>query len=306
MGKTRIICETGAGQHGIATATVCAKFNLECIIYMGQKDIDKQYPNVFFMKQMGATVIPVTQGSQSLVDAVDVALGDYISNPDSYYMLGSAVGPHPYPELMREAQSIISKETKVQLQRQVQKLPDYVIACIGGGSNAIGAYNEYLDNNNVNLIGIESAGLGLDVKEGHASRIASNQGSIAIMQGFKSYFLFDKEGQNINTQSIASGLNYPGIGPIHAYLHSVNRLKIESVNNQEALNAFDIVAQSEGLIIALESAHAVAYALKLAPTLSKDKVVLINVSGRGDNYLFNIAQAKGDQHFLNFCQSVGK
>jgi tryptophan synthase beta chain len=301
MGKKRIICETGAGQHGVATSVVCAKFGLECIVYMGQKDIKKQYPNVFFMKQMGATVIPVIQGNQSLVDAVDMALGDFMSNPDSYYMLGSAVGPHPYPEIIREAQKIVSIETKSQLQRVIGRLPDQVIACIGGGSNAIGAFNEYLYQDTVSLIGVEAAGKGLDVKKGHASRLDSGQGSVGIMQGFKSYFLLDANGQNIPTQSLAAGLNYAGIGPIHAYLHSVGRLEIVSATDAEVLSAFQLLAKSEGLIVALESAHAVVEAIKRAPTLPPDTVILVNISGRGDNYLFNIANSLEDKDFKNFC-----
>jgi len=301
MGKTEVICETGAGQHGLATATVCAKFGLTCTVYMGQKDIEKQYPNVFFMKQLGANIVPVLSGSQTLVDAVDAAIGGFIANPDSYYMLGSAVGPAPYPEIMREAQKVVSQETKIQLEELEQTLPDVVIACIGGGSNAIGAFNEYLTEESVRLIGVEAGGKGIENLGQHASRLASKEGTIGVMQGFKSYFLLDENGHNTPTSSIASGLNYAGIGPIHAYLHSINRLEITSATDKEVLETFQLVAQNEGLIMALESTHAVVEAVKLAPKLAKDQIILVNVSGRGDNYLFNLAKGLEDKEFEQFC-----
>ena len=346
MGKTEIICETGAGQHGIASATVCAKFGLKCKVFMGQKDIDKQYPNVFFMRQMGAEVVAVTDGSQTLVNAVDAAIGEFLANPESYYMLGSAVGPAPYPEIMREAQRIISVETKKQLAELENKLPDVVVACIGGGSNAIGAFGEYLCED-VRLIGVEAGGLGVEERQQdilknvtlgkenleekrneigiskisestyqekltkvdknsnrlkHASRVASGLGTIGVMQGFKSYFLLDKNGQNMSTQTIASGLNYAGIGPIHAYLHSIGRLEITSATDAEVLEAFQLLAKSEGIIAALESCHAVVEALKIAPKMSQDQIILVNLSGRGDNYLFNLAKGLQDAEFEKFCQ----
>lgn len=302
MGKKRVICETGAGQHGIAVATVCAKFGFECVVYMGQKDIEKQYPNVFFMRQMGAEIKPVLKGRQRLVEAVDEALGDFLQNPDSYYMLGSALGPYPYPEIMREAQKIISVESKQQLQETERKKPDIVIACIGGGSNAIGAFNEYLYDETVRFIGVEAAGEGIETKGRHASRLHSGKGRIGVMEGFKSYFLLDENGQCLPTETIAAGLNYAGIGPLHAYMHSVGRLEISSVTDLEVLEAFQNLAKTEGLIAALESVHAVAEAIKIAPKLGKDKIVLVNLSGRGDNYLFNIAKGLKDEEFKKFCK----
>lgn len=302
MHKTEVICETGAGQHGLACATVCAKFGLKCKVFMGQKDIEKQYPNVFFMRQLGAEVVSVISGSQTLVDAVDAAIGELVNNPDSYYMLGSAVGPAPYPEIMREAQRVVSVETKQQLQELEQKLPDVVIACIGGGSNAIGAFNEYLVEESVQLIGVEAGGAGLHKAGRHASRLASKQGRVGIMQGFKSYFLLDQKGHNLPTCSIACGLNYAGIGPIHAYLHSIGRLQITSATDKEVLDTFQLLAKDEGLIVALESTHAVVEAIKLAPAMTKDKVILVNISGRGDNYLFNLASGLKDQEFSAFCK----
>jgi len=303
MGKTRIVCETGAGQHGVACATVCAKFGLECVVYMGQKDIQKQYPNVFFMKQLGAKVVSVLKGNQSLVDAVDEALGDYLQNPESYYMLGSAVGPHPYPEIIREAQKIISVESKQQILKMTGKLPDMVVACIGGGSNAIGAFNEYLYDENVLLVGVEAAGLGLDKLGNHSSRLHSKIGSVGVMQGFKSYFLLDKNGQNITTNSIASGLNYAGIGPIHAYLYEQKRLEISSATDFEIQETFKLVARNEGILPALESTHAIVETLKRAKNMPKDSVILANISGRADNYLFNLAKAFEDKDFETFCQN---
>ena len=303
MGKTQVICETGAGQHGLACATVCAKFGLKCKVFMGQKDIEKQYPNVFFMEQLGAEIVPVLQGSQTLVDAVDAAIGEFLIHPESYYMLGSAVGPAPYPEIMRDAQKIISLETKEQLASLENKLPDVVVACIGGGSNAIGAFNKYLEMENVRLVGVEAAGLGLEKAGNHASRVASGKGKVGIMQGFKSYFLLDQNGQNIATNSIASGLNYAGIGPIHAYLHSIGRLEIAAATDQEVLDTFQLLAKNEGLIAALESTHAMVEAIKLAPKMDKDQIILVNISGRGDNYLFNLAKGLQDQQFSEFCKS---
>jgi tryptophan synthase beta chain len=302
MGKQRVICETGAGQHGIATATVSAKFGFNCVVYMGQKDIEKQYPNVFFIRQMGAEIVPVLRGKQRLVEAVDEALGDFLKNPDSYYLLGSALGPYPYPEIMREAQKIISVESKQQLEDLEGRLPDVVIACIGGGSNAIGAFNEYLYQDNVKLIGVEAGGSGTDQKGQHASRIASGEGRIGVMEGFKSYFLLDEDGQCLPTETISAGLNYAGIGPLHGYMHSVGRLEMTSVTDTEVLEAFQLLAKTEGLIAALESVHALAKAVELAPQMSKDEILLVNLSGRGDNYLFNIAKGLGDVEFKKFCQ----
>jgi len=303
LGKKRVICETGAGQHGIAVATVCAKFGLECTVHMGQKDIEAQYSNVFFIKQMGAKLVPVTIGNQRLTEAADSAMGDWITNPDSYFMLGSVIGPHPYPELIREAQRVISFESKQQLQEMEQKLPDAVIACIGGGSNAIGAFESYLYEEKVELIGVEAGGKGLEKIGDHASRIASGKGKSGVLEGVKTVFLLDENGQVEPTHSISAGLGYVGIGPIHAYLHQVGRLKMTSATDQEALEAFKLAAKTEGLLVALESSHALAEAVKLAPKMNQEQIIMVNLSGRADNYLFNIAKGLKDQEFAEFCNN---
>jgi tryptophan synthase beta chain len=300
MGKTEIVCETGAGQHGIACATVCAKFNLHCTIYMGAKDIARQYPNVFFMKQLGAKVVSVTTGNQGLSEAVDASFSDFINSPDKYLMIGSSVGPFPYPEIMREGQKIISQETVSQIQQLEGKLPDYIIACVGGGCNAIGSFNEYLTNPNVQLIGVEAGGKDLKTKGSHSSKIASHQGEVAVEQGFKSIFLLNQNKSRALTQSVCAGLNYFGIGPIHAFLCKIGRMKMSAQEDHKAIEAFKTLAKAEGLIGALESCHAVAEAIDLAPTLSKDKIIIVNLSGRGDAYLFNIAKALEDQEFKQF------
>lgn len=306
MGKTEVICETGAGQHGIACATVCAKFGLKCTIYMGAIDIARQYPNVFFMKQLGANVISVKTGNQGLSEAVDAAFGDFVNSPDKYFIVGSAVGPAPYPEIMREGQKIISKETITQIQQLESRLPDYIIACIGGGCNAIGAFNEYLTNPSVQLIGVEGGGKNLKIKGQHASRIASHQGEIAVEQGFKSMFLLDDDKKRSMTQSVCAGLNYYGIGPIHAYLHTIGRITMSAQEDRNIIKAFQTLAKSEGLIGALESCHAVAEAIELAPKLSKDKIIIVNLSGRADAYLFNVANALEDQDFKQFIKEQAK
>jgi tryptophan synthase beta chain len=300
MGKTEIIAETGAGQHGFAVATVCAKFGLKAKIYMGQNSIDRQYPNVFWMQQLGAQVIPVTKGEQKLTEAADAALGAWISDPDSYYMLGSAVGPHPFPEIIREAQKIIGQEIKSQLQSQNLK-PTKIVACIGGGSNAIGAFNEFLTDEKVELIGVEAGGSGTKNIGKHASRISSGQGKIAIFEGFKSYFLIDSKGQMSATGGISAGLDYVGIGPIHSYLHKIGRLKLTFATDEETLEAFGILAKNEGIIAALESCHAVAEGLKLAKKMPREEILVINLSGRADNYIFNVAKGLEDFEFKNFC-----
>lgn len=304
MNKKRVICETGAGQHGVAVATVCAKFGLECVVYMGRKDIEKQYPNVFFMRQMGATVVEVTNGQAGLVEAVDAAMGDFITNPDSYYLLGSVVGPHPYPEIVREAQRVVGEEIRTQILEMENKLPDMVVACIGGGSNAIGAFNAFLYDTEVQLIGVEAAGKGFEESGGHSSRLDSKQGKLGVMQGFKSYFLLNDNGQALPLSSLSAGLKYAGIGPIHAYLHDAGRLQVVSATDEEVLDAFQLLAQKEGIISALESAHALAHTIKLAPTLKPDQVIVVNLSGRGDNYLFNIAGGLKDKDFEKFCHEV--
>jgi len=298
MGKTKVICETGAGQHGLATAIVCAKFGMECVVHMGRIDMQKQYPNVFFMKQMGAKFVEVTTGNQRLTEAVDSAMGDFISNPDSYYLLGSALGPHPYPEIMREAQKIIGEEIKHQLP----KLPHTVIACIGGGSNAIGSFNEFLYDESVRLIGVEAGGSDLNVEGKHAARFASGKSKIGILEGFKSKFLIDDDGQVMSVGGISAGLGYVGIGPLHAYLESVGRIEITSASDKEVLEAFQTMCKTEGLIVALESCHAVVEVIKQASKMKTEDIIVVNLSGRGDNYLFNIAKGLEDKDFEKFCQ----
>lgn len=300
MGKKRLIAETGAGQHGLATATVAAKLGFSCTVYMGEVDIARQRPNVFLMEQLGANVIPVTFGNKTLKDAVNAAIKDWIENvKDTYYVLGSVVGPHPYPTINRDFQSIVGREVK----KQLRELPDYVIACVGGGSNAMGVFNAFLKDKEVNLIGVEAGGKGKDIGE-HASRF--NGGSIGVVEGYKSYFLHDSDGQIQKTHSIAAGLDYAGIGPQHAYLHDIGRVQYASVTDKEVLEAFQTLAKTEGIIPALESAHAVAYAIKLAPKLTKSEIIVINLSGRGDKDLFIIAKAKKDKDFLAFLKEYIK
>ncbi|SHI90260.1 tryptophan synthase, beta chain [Clostridium cavendishii DSM 21758] len=276
MGKKRIIAETGAGQHGVATATVCALFGLECIIYMGEVDTKRQALNVFRMELLGAKVIPVTSGLGTLKDAVDEALNDYsINYEDSFYLLGSAVGPHPYPTMVREFQSIIGIEVKKQILQKESRLPDYLVACVGGGSNAIGLFHPFYDCKEVNIIGVEPAGKGIDTLS-HAASIS--KGDVGIIHGFKCYTL--KE--NFPVYSVAAGLDYPGVGPEHSYYHSTGRANYVPVTDDEALDAFMKLSKIEGIIPALESSHAVAYAMKLAKDLPKDKIIVVNLSGRGD------------------------
>lgn len=301
MGKKRLIAETGAGQHGVATATVAAKLGFSCTIYMGEVDMIRQRPNVFLMEQLGTKVIPVSFGNKTLKDAVNAALKDWIENvKDTYYLLGSVVGPHPYPTMTADFQSIVGKEVKRQLRKEEEKLPDYMIACVGGGSNAMGIFGEFLKEKSVNLIGVEAGGKGKRIGE-HASRFKG--GSVGVIEGYKSYFLQDADGQIQKTHSISAGLDYPGIGPQLAYLKDIGRVKFESVNDKEVLKAFGLLAKTEGIIPALESAHAVAYAIKLAPTLGKNKTIVINVSGRGDKDLFIIAKALEDKGFMEFLKN---
>lgn len=298
MGKKRIIAETGAGQHGLASATVAAKFGMECVVYMGATDIARQRPNVFWMEQLGAKVISVEYGNKTLKDAVNAALKDWIENvEDSYYLLGSVVGPHPYPTITRDFQKIVGEEIEKQMKESENKLPDCVIACVGGGSNAMGAFNNFLDDKKVKLIGVEAGGRG--PKKGD-NAVRFRGGSVGVIEGFKSYFLQDEDGQVVNTHSVSAGLDYAGIGPELAFLKEEGRIEFESVTDKEALNAFKTLANSEGIIPALESAHAMAYALKLAPKLSKEKVIVVNLSGRGDKDLFIVAEAFYDKEFYKF------
>jgi tryptophan synthase beta chain len=299
MGKRRLVAETGAGQHGVATATVAAKFGFSCTIYMGEVDIVRQRPNVFLMERLGAKVISVGFGNKTLKDAVNAALKDWIENVETtHYLLGSVVGPHPYPTMTRDFQSIVGKEVRSQIKQEVGRLPDYIIACVGGGSNAMGIFTEFLKDT-VKLIGVEAGGKRKKIGQ-HASRF--NGGSLGVVEGYKSYFLQNSDGQIQNTHSISAGLDYAGIGPELAYLKEKRRIKFTSATDNEVLNAFKILAKTEGIIPALESAHAVAEIVKLAPTLKKRDVAVVNISGRGDKDLFILANAFKDKNFFQFLK----
>ena len=280
MGKKRIIAETGAGQHGVATATVCALFGIDCTIYMGEVDTKRQELNVFRMELLGAKVVPVSTGTKTLKDAVDAALLDFVENADTtFYLLGSAVGPHPYPSMVREFQSIIGIEARRQILQAENRLPDYVVACVGGGSNAIGLFHPFVDDKDVKIVGIEPGGKGLHTQD-HAASIS--KGSVGVIHGFKCYTLQDEQGEPLPVHSIAAGLDYPGVGPEHSHYYASGRADYASVTDQEALDAFFYLSKTEGIIPALESSHAVAYAMKLAKNLPKDKIIIVNLSGRGD------------------------
>ena len=280
MGKKRIIAETGAGQHGVATATVCALMGLDCTVYMGEIDTKRQELNVFRMEILGAKVVPVSRGTKTLKDAVDAALEDYVINAeDTFYMLGSAVGPHPFPTMVREFQSIIGKEAREQILQAEGRLPDYLVACVGGGSNAIGLFHHFVEDKDVKIVGVEPAGKGLDTPD-HAASITL--GSVGVIHGFKCYTLQDEKGEPLPVYSVAAGLDYPGVGPEHSYYKETGRGEYVSVTDDEAIEAFFTLSKSEGIIPAIESSHAVAYAVKLAATLDKDKIIIVNLSGRGD------------------------
>ena len=287
-GKKRIIAETGAGQHGVAVATVCALFNLPCIIYMGEKDINRQSPNVFRMKLLGAQVKAVKNGSKSLKDAMNEALRDWVTNvEDTFYIIGTVAGPHPYPEMVRDFQSIIGKEVRNQILEKEKKLPDLLIACIGGGSNALGLFYEFLDDKNVKMIAVEAAGLG--IKSGkHAASLSG--GKPGILHGNKTYLLQSKSGQIEEAHSISAGLDYPGIGPEHSFLFEEKRVKYVSATDEEAVSAFKYCSRLEGIIPALEPAHALAHLIKIAPKMKKDQIVVMNMCGRGDKDIFTIAE----------------
>jgi tryptophan synthase beta chain len=303
MGKKRIIAETGAGQHGLATATVAAKFGMECVIYMGAIDIVRQRPNVFSMERLGATVIPVEDGSQTLKDAVNAAIKDYAAHADTtHYVIGSTLGPDPYPEMNRDFQSIVGREVRKQTLKAEGKLPDVLIACVGGGSNASGLFYPFLDSA-VRMIGVEAGGKGKKIGE-HAARFQG--GKPGVIEGYKSYFLQTKEGNIAPTHSIAAGLDYPGIGPELAHMHDTGRTEFTSATDQEALDAFEVLAKTEGILPALESAHAVAEVLKVAPTLGKKKIIVVNLSGRGDKDLFITAKAYKDASFQQFLEKEAK
>ncbi|RBA24078.1 tryptophan synthase subunit beta [Herminiimonas fonticola] len=294
MGKPRIIAETGAGQHGVATATICARFGLECVVYMGSEDVKRQAQNVYRMKLLGATVVPVESGSKTLKDALNEAMRDWVTNVENtFYIIGTVAGPHPYPMMVRDFQSVIGKECIEQMPEMTSRQPDYVVACIGGGSNAMGIFYPYIEYKNVQLVGVEAAGEGLETGKHSASLTA---GSPGVLHGNRTYLLQDENGQIIETHSISAGLDYPGVGPEHAWLKDSARAQYVSVTDEEALQAFHDCCHIEGIIPALESSHALAYAAKLAATLPKDKVVLANLSGRGDKDMHTVAQRMG----LNF------
>jgi tryptophan synthase beta chain len=292
MGKTRIIAETGAGQHGVATATVCARFGLPCFIYMGAKDISRQQPNVFRMKLLGAEVIPVTSGAGTLKDAMNEGLRDWVANVhDTFYIIGTAAGPHPYPELVRDFQSVIGKEARAQMLSRTGRLPDLLVAAIGGGSNAIGLFHPFLDDASVEMLGIEAAGHGLD-KE-HAASLAG--GKPGILHGNKTYLLQDEDGQIAEAHSISAGLDYPGIGPEHSWLKESGRVRYDSVTDVEALDAFQLLCRTEGIIPALEPAHAIAAVAREAVKMDRDQIILANLCGRGDKDIFTVAEALGTE-----------
>ncbi len=290
MGKTRIIAETGAGQHGVATATVCARFGLPCVVYMGSVDVERQKPNVFRMNLLGAEVRPVTSGAATLKDAMNEALRDWVTNVhDTYYLIGTAAGPHPYPAMVRDFQAVIGSETRSQMLEMEGRLPDAVIACVGGGSNAIGMFHPFLNDESVKLVGVEAAGLGLESK--HAASIAG--GRPGVLHGNKTYLLQDADGQILDAHSISAGLDYPGIGPEHSWLHDVGRAEYRSCTDEEALEAFKLCAELEGIIPALESAHAIARVGELAREVGKGGLVALALSGRGDKDIFTVAAALG-------------
>jgi len=290
MGKKRIIAETGAGQHGVATATACARFGLECVVYMGAVDVERQKPNVFRMHMLGANVIPVQSGARTLKDAMNEALRDWVTNVDTtFYCIGTAAGPHPYPAMVRDFQSIIGEEVRVQILAAEGRLPDSLIACIGGGSNAIGLFHPFLDDREIEIYGVEAAGYGLDKL--HAASLAG--GKPGVLHGNRTYLLMDDDGQIKEAHSISAGLDYPGIGPEHAWLYETGRAKYLSATDQEALDAFQLLSKLEGIIPALEPAHALARVMDLAPKKPKDHLMVVNLSGRGDKDIFSVAEHLG-------------
>ena len=292
MGKTRLIAETGAGQHGVATATAAALMGMECVVFMGEEDTKRQALNVYRMRLLGAEVIPVTSGTATLKDAVSEAMREWTNRiDDTHYCLGSVMGPHPFPTIVRDFQAVISKEIKQQILEKEGRLPDVVMACVGGGSNAIGTFYHFIEDKDVRLIGCEAAGRGIDTFETAAT---INTGKLGIFHGMKSYFCQDEYGQIAPVYSISAGLDYPGIGPEHAHLHDIGRAEYVAVTDDEAVNAFEYLSRTEGIIPAIESAHAVAHAIKIAPTLGKDKIIVITVSGRGDKDCAAIARYRGE------------
>ncbi len=291
MGKTRVIAETGAGQHGVASATVAARYGMECVVYMGSEDVRRQATNVYRMKLLGATVVPVESGSRTLKDALNEAMRDWVTNvEDTFYIIGTVAGPHPYPMMVRDFQTIIGNEAKEQMQEEYGRQPDALIACVGGGSNAIGLFYPYIDENNVDIFGVEAAGKGVDTDQ-HAATLM--KGKPGVLHGNRTYLIQDDNGQIIETHSISAGLDYPGVGPEHAWLKDIGRAEYVGITDNEALQAFHDLCRYEGIMPALESSHALAYAAKYAPTLDKDKLLLINLSGRGDKDMATVAQMSG-------------
>ena len=291
MGKNRIIAETGAGQHGVATATVCAMLGQECVIYMGEEDIRRQSLNVFRMRLLGAEVRPVTSGSRTLKDAINECIRDWVTNVETtHYLIGSVVGPHPYPMIVRDFQSVIGREAREQVLETTGQLPDYVVACVGGGSNAIGLFFDFIPDKNVALVGVEAGGLGVDTNQ-HSSTLLA--GEIGVLHGNMSYLIQDSHGQVQETHSISAGLDYPGVGPEHSYLKDTERASYVSVKDSESLEGFQLLCRTEGIIPALEPAHAIYYAAQLAPTLSKDQIILVGLSGRGDKDMDTVANVLG-------------
>ena len=291
MGKKRVIAETGAGQHGVATATVAARYGLECIVYMGAEDVKRQAPNVFRMKLLGATVVPVESGSKTLKDAMNEAMRDWVTNVEStFYIIGTVAGPHPYPMMVRDFQSVIGREAKIQMMEAFGRQPDRLVACVGGGSNAIGLFYPYIDDESVRMTGVEAAGDGIATGR-HAAPLCA--GKPGVLHGNRTYLMQDENGQIADTHSISAGLDYPGVGPEHAWLKDTGRADYASVTDSEALDAFHSLCRYEGIIPALESSHALAHAAKIAPTMGKDKLILVNLSGRGDKDINTVAQNAG-------------
>ncbi|MEY3861798.1 MAG: hypothetical protein RIR60_164 [Pseudomonadota bacterium] len=289
MGKPRVIAETGAGQHGVATATIAARLGLECVVYMGSEDVKRQAPNVFRMKLLGATVVPVESGSKTLKDALNEAMRDWVTNVhNTFYIIGTVAGPHPYPMMVRDFQAVIGVESKQQMMEMIGRQPDAVVACVGGGSNAMGIFYPYIDVPNVRLIGVEAAGLGLETGK-HAAPLTSNS-AVGVLHGNRTYLMQDADGNIIETHSVSAGLDYPGVGPEHAWLKDINRAEYVAVTDDEAMAAFHNLCRTEGIIPALETSHGLAYAEKLAKTLNKDQAVLVNLSGRGDKDINTVAK----------------
>jgi tryptophan synthase beta chain len=304
MGKPRVIAETGAGQHGVATATICARYGLECVVYMGSEDIKRQSPNVYRMKLLGATVVPVESGSKTLKDALNEALRDWVTNVENtFYIIGTVAGPAPYPEMVRDFQRVIGDECVVQMPEMIGRQPDAVLACVGGGSNAMGIFYPYIRHEGVRLIGVEAAGHGLDSGKHSASL---QRGAPGVLHGNRTYLLQDDNGQITETHSISAGLDYPGVGPEHAYLKDIGRAEYVGITDDEALAAFHHLCRTEGIIPALESSHAVAYAMKLAPTMKSDQHILVNLSGRGDKDIGTVADLSGADFYCRpSCRGQG-